>query len=103
MSNGECLFNKRLQQSEIKVRTTGPEVVQNKPLGCVWRNQSRLLTGCFGVPGLRLDWSIQAPNRRVLLSSVGLLPKEHTKGRSEEVLENVYWEGSWHPVGNLEL
>ena len=33
---------------------------------------------CFGVPGLKPDWSIQAKKSEVWVSSVRVLPKEHT-------------------------
>lgn len=43
----------------------------------------------LGVPGLRLDRPIQTRRSRVLVSSLGVLPKGHTRGRSWEAGETI--------------
>ena len=57
----------------------------------------------FGVPGLRLDWSIQTKKSRVLVSSTGVLSKGHTRGRSWEA-RLFYCQRHWEShIRNLDL
>lgn len=49
---------------------------------------------CFGVNRTRLNWSIQIKKGGILVSSVRVLSKRHTRQRSWEAGESVYHEGA---------
>ena len=83
------------------------EELHGTPQGALWGSkvqvQNRTWGSCFvglrmkyfGVPWLRMDWSILTQKNRVWYASHKFYPRDTQMGRPWEAKEIVYHRGSW--------